>query len=269
MSKVSAKANPPPQRLPPEFPDIDDNNRRANVVLVSDDDDIDLGDDDEFDRKIVNNKNQNNIKNTNDNYSSLTKTSRDNNKNSNNNNSHNGYNSSSDDKNEIRSNENGKIVLSELNKGDDLYVNDEAPKVLPLRPIIRGPYNDNDSDDDHIDGAANGNNGSGLDTTVVYTEQHTEVKLNCDVDLDVSAVVWMHNGQVRNFDEYSMSDKWLRHQCVSEGLRCFFLPVSHSRCLALIKFLPENREIKMHTENYSSRLSRVARDCRRQSALHH
>lgn len=171
----------------------------------------------------MNNKNQNNIKNTNDNYSSLTKTSRDNNKNSNNNNSHNGYNSSSDDKNEIRSNENGKIVLSELSKGDDLYVNDETPKVLPLRPIIRGPYNDNDSDDDHIDGAANGNNGSGLDTTVVYTEQHTEVKLNCDVDLDVSAVVWMHNGQVGDSDGiFYERHNWFRHQCVFECLCCLF-----------------------------------------------
>lgn len=73
-----------------------------------------------------------------------------------------------------------------LTKSDDLYVNDEPPpKMLPLRPIIRGPYSENGDDDDHSS-----------DTTIVYTEQHTEVKLNCEVDLDIAAVVWMHNGQV-------------------------------------------------------------------------
>lgn len=70
-----------------------------------------------------------------------------------------------------------------LTKNDDLYVNDEPPKMLPLRPIMRGLYNDDD--DDHQ-----------TDTSTVYTEQHAEVKLNCEVDLDISAVVWMHNGQV-------------------------------------------------------------------------
>lgn len=72
-------------------------------------------------------------------------------------------------------------------KADDLYVNDEAPKTLPLRPIIRGPYND-DGDADDDDPAA--------EVATVYTEQHAEVKLNCEVDLDISAVVWMRNGQV-------------------------------------------------------------------------
>lgn len=66
-----------------------------------------------------------------------------------------------------------------------MYVNDEPPKMLPLRPIIRGPYSDNGDDDEHS-----------TDTTIVYAEQHTEVKLNCEVDLDIAAVVWMHNGQV-------------------------------------------------------------------------
>lgn len=64
-------------------------------------------------------------------------------------------------------------------------MNDEPPKLLPLRPIIRGPYSDNGEDDEHPP-----------DTTTVYTEQHTEVKLNCEVDLDIAAAVWMHNGQV-------------------------------------------------------------------------
>lgn len=79
--------------------------------------------------------------------------------------------------------EDGKINLSSANTNVDLYVNDEPPKALPLRPIIREPYNENDSDD-------------GDELSVVYTEQHTEVKLNCEVDLDIAAVVWMRNGQV-------------------------------------------------------------------------
>lgn len=78
------------------------------------------------------------------------------------------------------------IFINSLTKSDDLYVNDEPPKLLPLRPIIRGPYTgDADENDEHS-----------TDTTIVYTEQHTEVKLNCEVDLDIAAVVWMHNGQV-------------------------------------------------------------------------
>lgn len=75
--------------------------------------------------------------------------------------------------------------LISLTKHDDFYVNDEPPKLLPLRPIIRGSYTANDNEDEHQS-----------DTTVVYTEQHTEVRLNCEVDLDIAAVVWMHNGQV-------------------------------------------------------------------------
>lgn len=56
----------------------------------------------------------------------------------------------------------------------------DEPKVLPLRPIIRGPY-----DDDHQG-----------EMTVVYAEPHTEIKLNCDVDLDIMSTVWMKDGQV-------------------------------------------------------------------------
>lgn len=70
-----------------------------------------------------------------------------------------------------------------LTKNDDLYVNDEPPKTLPLRPIMRGLYSGDD--DNHQN-----------DASTVYTEQHTEVTLNCEVDLDIAAVVWMHNGQV-------------------------------------------------------------------------
>lgn len=67
--------------------------------------------------------------------------------------------------------------------------------MLPLRPIIRGPYGENADDDEHA-----------TETTIVYTEQHTEVKLNCEVDLDIAAVVWMHNGQVSFM--FSISIEW-------------------------------------------------------------
>lgn len=92
-----------------------------------------------------------------------------------------------DDTMDVSVDEEGGGTVAEPVKGDDLYVNDEAPKTLPLRPIIRGPYNDDGEIDD---------DDSNSDTTTVYTEQHAEVKLNCEVDLDISAVVWMRNGQV-------------------------------------------------------------------------
>lgn len=68
---------------------------------------------------------------------------------------------------------------SDLKEVDSFMLNDE-PRVLPLRPIIRGPY-----DDDHQG-----------EMSVVYAEPHTEVRLNCEVDLDVATTVWMKDGQV-------------------------------------------------------------------------
>lgn len=68
---------------------------------------------------------------------------------------------------------------------NDVYVNDEAPKTLPLRPIIHVPYGDDADEEDPA-----------VEVSTVYTEQHAEVKLNCEVDLDIAAVVWMRNGQV-------------------------------------------------------------------------
>lgn len=78
----------------------------------------------------------------------------------------------------------------------DIYVNDEPPKLLALRPIIRVPYGDNADDDDLA-----------AEVSIVYTEQHAEVKLNCEVDLDIAAVVWMRNGQVW-FDCISHIYEW-------------------------------------------------------------
>ena len=68
---------------------------------------------------------------------------------------------------------------------DDMLMSDE-PRVLPLRPIIRGPY-----DDEHQG-----------EMSVVYAEPHTEVRLNCDVDLDILSTRWIKDGQVSTFDYY-------------------------------------------------------------------
>ncbi|XP_037051592.1 uncharacterized protein LOC119085315 isoform X2 [Bradysia coprophila] len=68
---------------------------------------------------------------------------------------------------------------SDLKEVDSFMLSDE-PRVLPLRPIISGPY-----DDEHQG-----------EMSVVYAEPHTEVRLNCDVDLDVASTVWMKDGQM-------------------------------------------------------------------------
>lgn len=68
---------------------------------------------------------------------------------------------------------------SDLKEVDSFMLSDE-PRVLPLRPIIRGPY-----DDEHQG-----------EMSVVYAEPHTEVRLNCEVDLDIATTVWMKDGQV-------------------------------------------------------------------------
>ncbi|CAD7088990.1 unnamed protein product [Hermetia illucens] len=59
------------------------------------------------------------------------------------------------------------------------YVHDE-PRALPLRPIIRGPYDDE----------------SGEEMTIQYAEQHSEIKMLCEVDLDTTASIWFKNGQI-------------------------------------------------------------------------
>ncbi|KAL5289173.1 hypothetical protein ACFFRR_009389 [Megaselia abdita] len=61
---------------------------------------------------------------------------------------------------------------------DEDYPSDE-PRALPLRPIIRGP-NEEENDEE---------------ISVVYAEQHAEIKLMCEVDLDISSSIWSKNGQ--------------------------------------------------------------------------
>jgi hypothetical protein len=56
----------------------------------------------------------------------------------------------------------------------------EEPLALPLRPLSRGPYEE-EQRGDHV---------------VVYGEQHTATRLNCEVDLDINSSIWMKDGQV-------------------------------------------------------------------------
>ncbi|KAL7738079.1 hypothetical protein ACLKA6_006431 [Drosophila palustris] len=65
--------------------------------------------------------------------------------------------------------------------GDDGDLLDEdgplEPRVLPLRPVPPNPYEDEEM-------------------SVVYAEQHSEIRLMCEVDLDISSSMWYKNGQV-------------------------------------------------------------------------
>jgi hypothetical protein len=66
-------------------------------------------------------------------------------------------------------------------KNVDEFVVDE-PFALPLRPIVRGPF---DADEQNLDEVA-----------IIYVEPHSNIKLNCEVDLDVQSSVWLKDGQV-------------------------------------------------------------------------
>lgn len=61
----------------------------------------------------------------------------------------------------------------------------DQPIALPLRPIIRSPYDDVDED---------GHQG---EMSIVYAEQHSDVQINCEVDMDIATSTWFHDGQVR------------------------------------------------------------------------
>lgn len=66
-------------------------------------------------------------------------------------------------------------------KNVDEFVVDE-PYALPLRPIVRGPF---EADEQNLD-----------EVSVIYVEPHSKIKLNCEVDLDVQSSVWLKDGQV-------------------------------------------------------------------------
>lgn len=66
-------------------------------------------------------------------------------------------------------------------KNVDEFVVDE-PYALPLRPIVRGPF---DGDEQTLD-----------EISIIYVEPRSQVKLNCEVDLDIQSSVWLKDGQI-------------------------------------------------------------------------
>jgi CD80-like C2-set immunoglobulin domain len=71
--------------------------------------------------------------------------------------------------------------FEEVGKNADEFVVDE-PYALPLRPIVRGPF---DGDEQTLDEVA-----------IIYVEPRSQIKLNCEVDLDIQSSVWLRDGQV-------------------------------------------------------------------------
>ncbi|XP_070504941.1 uncharacterized protein [Chironomus tepperi] len=87
--------------------------------------------------------------------------------------------------------------FAEFNKNVDEFVVDE-PYALPLRPIVRGPF---EADDQNLD-----------EVSVIYVEPHSKIKLNCEVDLDVQSSVWLKDGQVVQAvdSERSMGSRFIK-----------------------------------------------------------
>lgn len=69
----------------------------------------------------------------------------------------------------------------EEGKNVDEFVVDE-PYALPLRPIVRGPF---DGDEQNLD-----------EVSIIYVEPRSQIKLNCEVDLDIQSSVWLKDGQM-------------------------------------------------------------------------
>lgn len=82
-------------------------------------------------------------------------------------------------------------------KNVDEFVVDE-PYALPLRPIVRGPF---EADEQNLD-----------EVSVIYVEPHSKIKLNCEVDLDVQSSVWLKDGQVVQTveSERSMGSRFIK-----------------------------------------------------------
>lgn len=87
-----------------------------------------------------------------------------------------------DDVEEFDSGTNSEHDLTHMATVDDKsedYSHDEPiePRMLPLRPVLPNPYEDEEM-------------------SVVYAEQHSEIRLMCEVDLDIASSTWYKNGQV-------------------------------------------------------------------------
>lgn len=72
------------------------------------------------------------------------------------------------------------IKAAESRNVDEFIV--DEPIALPLRPIIRGPFDEEEQSKEEVQ--------------IVYVEPHSPIKLNCEVDLDITTSVWMKDGQV-------------------------------------------------------------------------
>ncbi|ALC41014.1 CG8314, partial [Drosophila busckii] len=84
-----------------------------------------------------------------------------------------------DDVEEFDSGTSTRDLFAKSREGED-SMDEEGPlepRVLPLRPVPPNPYEDEEM-------------------SVVYAEQHSEIRLMCEVDLDISSSMWYKNGQV-------------------------------------------------------------------------
>ncbi|EDW00702.1 hemicentin-1 [Drosophila grimshawi] len=86
-----------------------------------------------------------------------------------------------DDVEEFDSGTSTRDLFAKSREDGDLLDDDdgplEGPRALPLRPVLPNPYEDEEM-------------------SVVYAEQHSEIRLMCEVDLDISSSMWYKNGQV-------------------------------------------------------------------------
>ncbi|XP_017068964.1 irregular chiasm C-roughest protein [Drosophila eugracilis] len=85
-----------------------------------------------------------------------------------------------DDVEEFDSGTSTSDLIARKSREDAEEEDDEGPlepRVLPLRPVPPNPY-------------------EAEEMSVVYAEQHSEIKLMCEVDLDIATSMWYKNGQV-------------------------------------------------------------------------
>lgn len=95
-----------------------------------------------------------------------------------------------DDDDDVGDDDDAPAALPTIHRTSTSAVSNEdelgdEPKVLALRPIIGGQVVVNDDDSSR--------------PAIVYAEPHAEIKLSCDVDLDIMSTVWMKDGRVSLF----------------------------------------------------------------------
>uniref|UniRef100_A0A182FW09 Ig-like domain-containing protein n=1 Tax=Anopheles albimanus TaxID=7167 RepID=A0A182FW09_ANOAL len=80
----------------------------------------------------------------------------------------------------------GKVARAAATSGGDGWMDGEEelfeePLALPLRPIARDPTEAQLAEDNVV---------------LVYADQHETVRLNCEVDADITSSVWLKDGQL-------------------------------------------------------------------------